>query len=559
MDAEEPAVGDRARVRDGELARARPSTNDARRAIPHDPRPQLRELVRGIAPGEHVEHVLELRAREIGERVGALHELVQLVDRDLLVGADRDDLLRDDVEGIPRDARLLDRALAHRLRHHRRFEQVGAELGEDAPARDRREVVTGASDPLEPARDRLRALDLDHEVDRAHVDPELERGGRDQAWDLPRLEQLLDEEALLARERAVVRARDLLLRELVQPQGEALGEPAVVDEDDRRAVLPDELEDRRDRSTARSTGSTAPRPDPICDAVGKRRHREVRGRAELAHVLERNDDLEVELLPRAGVDELDVTARARDEAADLGQRTLSRREADALERPLDERLQPLEREREMRSALRPGDGVHLVEDHGLDPAQVLARLRGEEQEERLRGRDEDVGRRLQHPPPLLGRRVAGAYGDAELRAQTRERPAQIPLDVVVQRLQRRDVEEPQPFTGRVVQPVDPDEERGERLPRPGRRLDEDMPSARDRRPAGALRGRRPLERALEPGSRSRGEDVESSHEPRVTSSIGHIQGEPEPPPSRRARARARSPTRGASTRSPESRGRRHGG
>ena len=40
---------------------------------------------------------------------------------------------------------------------------------------------------------------------------------------------------------AVVRAGDLLLGELVQPQREPLGEPAVVDEDDGRAVLAHEL------------------------------------------------------------------------------------------------------------------------------------------------------------------------------------------------------------------------------------------------------------------------------------------------------------------------------
>ena len=45
----------------------------------------------------------------------------------------------------------------------------------------------------------------------------------------------------------------------------------------------------------------------------------------------------------------------------------------------------------MRAALRAGDRVHLVEDHGLDPAERLARLRGEEQEQGLGRRDEDVG------------------------------------------------------------------------------------------------------------------------------------------------------------------------
>jgi len=43
-------------------------------------------------------------------------ELVELVDRDLLLGADRDDLLREDVERIARDVGLLDQPLPHRLR-----------------------------------------------------------------------------------------------------------------------------------------------------------------------------------------------------------------------------------------------------------------------------------------------------------------------------------------------------------------------------------------------------------------------------------------------------------
>ena len=74
------------------------------------------------------------------------------------------------------------------------------------------DVVAGAADALQPARDRLRRLDLQHEVDGAHVDAELERRRRDQARQLAGLEHLLDDGALLARERAVVGAGDLLLR-----------------------------------------------------------------------------------------------------------------------------------------------------------------------------------------------------------------------------------------------------------------------------------------------------------------------------------------------------------
>ena len=319
----------------------------------------------------------------------------------------------------------------------------------------------------------------------------------------PGLQQLLDDDPLLARERAVVRARELLLRELVDAEREPLREPAVVDEDDRRAVLPDELEDRRvDRGPDRPARLL--HADAHLHAVGERRHGELR-RSTRARACPRRGTTtcEVELLPDPCVDELDLASGAGDEPADLLERPLRRRETDALERRLDELLETLEREREVRAALRPRDGVHLVEDHRLDTAQRLARLRGEEQEERLGRGDQDVRRRAQHPAPLLGRRVARAHADRELRAEPRERAAQVPLDVVVERLERGDVEQPESLTRRLVQPVDPEQERRERLPRAGRRLDEHVPARRDRRPAERLRGRRTGERALEPRPRLR--------------------------------------------------------
>ena len=69
--------------------------------------------------------------------------------------------------------------------------------------------MPGAADPLEPAGHRLRRLDLNDEVDRAHVDAELERGGGDQAWELTGLQELLDDEALFVGEGAVVGSGDL--------------------------------------------------------------------------------------------------------------------------------------------------------------------------------------------------------------------------------------------------------------------------------------------------------------------------------------------------------------
>ena len=157
--------------------------------------------------------------------------------RDLLVRGHGDDLLREDVERVPRDARLLDLPRVHRARNDRGLEEVSPELREDASLRDRVQLVARTADALEPARHRLRALDLDDQVDGAHVDAELERGRRDEARDLPGLQELLHDEALLPRKRPVMGARELLAGELVDPEREPLCEASVVDEHDRRAVL----------------------------------------------------------------------------------------------------------------------------------------------------------------------------------------------------------------------------------------------------------------------------------------------------------------------------------
>src|SRR5207249_9176603 len=96
----------------------------------------------------------------------------------------------------------------------------------------------------------------------------------------------------------------------------------------------------------------------------------------------------------------------------------------------------------------------------------------------------------EHPLTLLLWRVAGTDGDGQLRLQPGERPAEVALDVVVERLQRRDVEEAESLARLGGQLVDPVEEGRERLARAGRRLDQRVLAGRDRGPAERLRRRR---------------------------------------------------------------------
>ena len=181
--------------------------------------------------------------------------------------------------------------------------------------------------------------------------------------------------------------------------------------------------------------------------------------AERRHVVDRDDDLEVERLSGAGVDDRDLATEARpaEETRDRVERPLRGGQADPLHRPgsgrlrVAQRLEAFEAEREVRTALRPGDRVDLVDDDVFDRAQDLAGGAGQHQVERFGGRDEDVGRMPGDLAAVLGRRVAGPTGDRDVRGglaqalggegDPGQRRAQVALDVVGQRLERRDVQD----------------------------------------------------------------------------------------------------------------------
>ena len=117
--------------------------------------------------------------------------------------------------------------------------------------------------------------------------------------------------------------------------------------------------------------------------------------ADGRHVLDRDDDPELERLACPGVDDRDLAVgpAAAEEAGDRLERSLGGREADPLRRSSalgPEVLEALEAQRQVGPALRPGDRVDLVDDDVLDAAKDLPGLAREQEVEALRGRDEDV-------------------------------------------------------------------------------------------------------------------------------------------------------------------------
>jgi hypothetical protein len=243
--AEEAAIGNRSAVRDGHAFRAVARGNRAGDAVPRDPRPELGEFVGWIAARQHVEDAVEDRSAQLGERCGAADRREQLVDVPAVHRRHRDDLLCHDVERVAWIPRRFDRAIVHRPRDRGAGDQIAAKLRKDHPLADGVRLMAAAPDALQPAGHRRRRLDLDHEIDGAHVDAELERRGGDQRAQRAGLEQVLDFHALRPRNRSVVRPNQDFTRQLVQRAGQALGEPPAVHENQRRSMRANQFQQPR--------------------------------------------------------------------------------------------------------------------------------------------------------------------------------------------------------------------------------------------------------------------------------------------------------------------------
>src|SRR5216683_7048585 len=271
---------------------------------------------------------------------------VEIVDAPLVHGAHRDNLLGEDVERLARHGRRFDASLEHALHDRRRLHEVAPEFRDEDAAGDLADRVPGASDALNARGDAGRRFDLQHEIDRAHVDAQLEGRGRHQPAQGAGLQLVLDEQPLLARDGAVMSADQVLLGELIDAGGDPLGQAPRVDEDDGRAMLAYELQE--------------PWIDRWPDAV--RRLAGIVVGLELGHVLDRDLDLHLHRLQPAGVDDGHLAARSAEELRDLLQRALGRREADPLRIHFGQSGQPLEAQGQVRAADRKSTRLNSSHD-----------------------------------------------------------------------------------------------------------------------------------------------------------------------------------------------------
>ena len=500
-DVVEPVVRDRPAGGERQEPAAPARVQSVVHPVPQDARRRALDLGRQRL-GEGADDRHELLAPEIAVGRRVLEPRVQGVDRQRLGGDGGDDLLGQDVERRfgrhdPVELTFLDRS-----HDGRRLQQLLAS-GHDDPALGRAaQQVPGAAHALQGRRDVARRLELDDQVDRADVDAELERGGGDQRAQLALLEAVLGLQPRAARERAVVRGHPAVGDAIVEVAREPLGRAPALREDERGAVRLDQLGDLLERRLP---------------------HHVALAGQEVVH---RCHDLEVQISREAGVDR-DRVPRGR--PGEEGQRRLDRahgrRTADALgpgaAARLDERLEALERERQVGASLGSHQRVNLVDDEeprvGEGGPEPLA---GQQDVQRLGRGDQDVRRPPGHRLSLRRERIAGAHGHAHLGqldplgsgrgADARQRRSQVLLDVVVERAERRDVDDVHAvleasLEAEAVEVVERPQERRQGLARAGRGHDERVAPRGDRFPALDLRASRLGERVLEPTAHEREE------------------------------------------------------
>ena len=129
------------------------------------------------------------------------------------------DLLGQDVERPLGDDQAVELAAADGVHQGRALDQLVAGEREEPPLGEAAQVVAGAADPLQQGGDRARRAELADEVDRADVDPQLQRRRGHQGRELAGLEAALALQPLLLGQAAVVGGHPVLPQPLARDGG----------------------------------------------------------------------------------------------------------------------------------------------------------------------------------------------------------------------------------------------------------------------------------------------------------------------------------------------------
>ena len=329
--------------------------------------PDLGEALVGlerIAPGrDEIEHRVEIGAREAGIGRGAPDLRVELIGEEGLAASRAEHVLRQHVECADARRRRVLRVLGDGAERGGAFQHLETVRRNKHAFRRLVHAVIGATDALQKARSAFRRTDIDHQVDVAPVDAEIERGRGNHGLQAALGHCGFDLAALGDVERAVMQRNcEAVVVDAPQLLKDALGLAAGVDEDERRLVALDQLVDLAERMMR---GMSRPR-----QALGRIEHADVGGAAFGDHEIGQG---------RA------VLALRHEKAAQIIGLRDRRRQSDAGE-IRRKREQPRQPERQQIAAFGRDQGMQLVEHDALERAEQIGRIGRRQDQRQLLGR-----------------------------------------------------------------------------------------------------------------------------------------------------------------------------
>ena len=314
------------------------------------------------------------------------------------------------------------------------------------------DAVPGASDALQGRGHGGWRLHQHHLVESADIDAEFQRTRGDDGAQLASLQALLHFGSNVPGQRAVVRVGQRRGLVLVDLEGHLLGQAPAVGEEQGRPVAFDDAPE--------TLGQRIPDFLPVGGGIA--------GIFRKAHP-------KLDRLVLVAGDHLHRPGRAvREVAADVSGHGIQGPDrggkGDALKFSRND-SQPFDGRHQLHAAAIGHDRVHLVENERFHGRQRLpAPGGGEQQGQALRRGDQDVRGPAQHSLAIPLGGVAGTCSDADFGEtvalpEFAQGPEQVPPDVVVECLQRRDVQDagsPRPVEAG-CESVEREEERGQCL------------------------------------------------------------------------------------------------
>jgi hypothetical protein len=404
----------------------RPPPPPHARLVAHDAAEPVVGLQRIAAGGDEVEHAAphHLIQPRIGERGAHLGQQVPFLER-RGAGAGHH-VLGENIQRTGAEVLAITLPFIYRILGGERFEEFEPVAWHQQRLAGAIEPVVGASHALQQAAGALGRTHLHHQVDIAPVHAKVEAGRGHQGAQLPARHSPFHLAAAFRRERTVVHADgQVVLVHIPQLLEHVFGQKAGVGEHQRGLVGLDPLVQLRDR------------PAGCMAAPGYTR-------------IPGFEDLDLRIGPplalhqRHGID-LAKRGQPAAESFGIGQ---GGRQGYALHLRRNG-LQAGHRQGQQVAALLGGEGVNLVHHHPLEAAEQVETVRETEQQaEAFRRGQQHAGWADALALLAIGRRITTARLHRDWQAHRLDRGDQVPLHVMRQRLQRRDVERVQPFRQR---------------------------------------------------------------------------------------------------------------